>query len=656
MSLHSKTKSRLTANLCFTAIVLAGFSASAQQEAGLLSSEAAQLEDSPWVCPGEYSVERERLVFSFVQPVEFVEKAPGHYFIDFGRAAFGSISLADAKILEELSVDDYPMEIEIHLGEKRGEDDTVDRVPGGTIRYRQVLYEREEPPESPGPLGRYGGIIPAIKSDERNTGAAAILMPKGDEVLPFRYAEIIGVPGELTADMIEQVVTHYPFDESESSFVSSDQTLNELWDICKYSMKATSFCGVFVDGDRERIPYEADAYINQLGWYAAVSDMTLPRYSNEYLCQHPTWPTEWQLHVPMMFHADYMYSGETSSIEMFYDEVKAKTLYQLAREDGLISTTDGRFTPEVAEAIGIDNIRDIVDWPKFERDGYELLPYNTVVNAFHYEAMRKMIEMSAALGKEDDVAFFTERCEQVYDSFNETFFDETTGLYIDGEGSSHSAQHANLFALAFDLVPEERKPKVVAFVKSKEMAVSVYAAQYLLEALYKCGEAEHAHHLMTNDSDRSWPHMWRNIGSTVTLEAWDIKYKPNLDWNHAWGAAPMNIIPRYMLGVQPLEPGFAKVSIAPQLGALESVATTVPTVKGPISIEAKQSDDGFSLTFEIPDDVLAEISIPASENATLTVDGVVVVEEPVYQDGTFVIENVGPGEHQILSSVGRSSR
>ena len=32
----------------------------------------------------------------------------------------------------------------------------------------------------------------------------------------------------------------------------------------------------------------------------------------------------------------------------------------------------------------------------------------------------------------------------------------------------------------------------------------------------------------------------------MTLEAWDLKYKPNADWNHARGTAPANIIARYM--------------------------------------------------------------------------------------------------------------
>ena len=34
------------------------------------------------------------------------------------------------------------------------------------------------------------------------------------------------------------------------------------------------------------------------------------------------------------------------------------------------------------------------------------------------------------------------------------------------------------------------------------------------------------------------------IGSTITTEAWANIYKPNHDWNHAWGAAAANIIVR----------------------------------------------------------------------------------------------------------------
>jgi len=124
-----------------------------------------------------------------------------------------------------------------------------------------------------------------------------------------------------------------------------------------------------------------------------------------------------------------------------------------------------------------------------------------------------------------------------------TLIDPATGLYIDGEGCAHSSLHANMFPLAFGLVPAERREKVAVFMKTRGMACSVYGAQFLMDALFDNGLADHALALMTAEGDRSWIHMVKRVGTTIALEAWDMKYKPNLDWNHAWGAAPANVRP-----------------------------------------------------------------------------------------------------------------
>ncbi len=113
------------------------------------------------------------------------------------------------------------------------------------------------------------------------------------------------------------------------------------------------------------------------------------------------------------------------------------------------------------------------------------------------------------------------------------------------------------------------------------MACSVYGAQYLLEALYKGGEAEHALELMPSDSDRSWLNMLR-IGSTMTTEAWDELFKANLTWNHAWGSAPVNITARKLMGIDPLSPTFKQFRICPQPAYLEKASIRVPTIRGPI--------------------------------------------------------------------------
>ena len=55
--------------------------------------------------------------------------------------------------------------------------------------------------------------------------------------------------------------------------------------------------GLYIDGDRERIPYEADALINQLSHYALDTEYSLARNTFEHLMLHPTWPTEWHLQM-----------------------------------------------------------------------------------------------------------------------------------------------------------------------------------------------------------------------------------------------------------------------------------------------------------------------------------------------------------------------
>ena len=99
---------------------------------------------------------------------------------------------------------------------------------------------------------------------------------------------------------------------------------------------------------------------------------------------------------------------------------------------------------------------------------------------------------------------------------------------------------------------------------------------------YRAGKAYYTMELMTATHDRSWWNMIA-IGSTITLEAWDKKYKPNLDWNHAWGGAPANIIPHHTWGIAPMVPGFEVVSIRPQLSHLRNTSITVPTIRGQIN-------------------------------------------------------------------------
>jgi hypothetical protein len=118
--------------------------------------------------------------------------------------------------------------------------------------------------------------------------------------------------------------------------------LNRIWELCRYSIKATTFAGIFVDGDRERIPYEADAFLNQLSYYATSSNNQIPRATFDHLMRFGTWPTEWAYHMIFMAYADWMRTGDTVWLALRYESLRAKLLLSRLGSDGLIisSRTD----------------------------------------------------------------------------------------------------------------------------------------------------------------------------------------------------------------------------------------------------------------------------------------------------------------------------
>lgn len=574
-----------------------------------------------------------------IQPVLIINRnSRGNYFADFGRAAFGTLKVR----IESPNSDS----VVVYLGEKLFAPGSIHRNPGGTIRFRTIVIPVEKGEKW------YTVTIPHIP---RNSKYPAIVMPpEVGEVTPFRYCEIECRSAAISCKSVEQLAVNYFWDDTESSFTCADTILNKVWDLCKYSIKATTFCGIYVDGDRERIPYEADAYINQLGHYCTDREYSIGRYSHEYLMFNPTWPTEWIMHSVMMAYADYLYTGDTRSLQRLYPDLRNKTLLALAREDGLISTQTGLQDENVLRSIHIKGpIKDIVDWPMVERDGHEMPKVNTVVNAFHYESLKLMMQIARALGKSDDELFYKNRADKVYAAINRQLFDQDKQQYIDGEGSSHASLHANIFPLAFGLVPEPLIPGVAKFIRLKGMACSVYAAQFLLESLYAAGEDKAALDLMCSTGDRGWWNMIKS-GSTITLEAWDARFKPNLDWNHAWGAVPANMVTRGLWGIVPLTPGFGVAQIKPQTGGLTSSQIKVPTIRGAINCEFNTDNHTrFDLNVAIPSNMKAVVSIPvrALSHPVLFVDGKMISGK---REGNFFIVETGGGETRF--SVRNNSR
>lgn len=82
--------------------------------------------------------------------------------------------------------------------------------------------------------------------------------------------------------------------------------------------------------------------------------------------------------------------------------------------------------------------------------------------------------------------------------------------------------------------------------------------------------------------------------------------------NHGWSTWPVYLLPRYLGGVSPLEPGWSRWKCQPVLANLTSIFTSVSTSVGDIQVSLEVSiHEGIgSLAVLIPTGSVAEIFPP----------------------------------------------
>jgi len=132
-------------------------------------------------------------------------------------------------------------------------------------------------------------------------------------------------------------------------------------------------------------------------------------------------------------------------------------------------------------------------------------------------------------------------------------------------------------------------------------------------------------------------------GSTITTKAWDTRFKSNQDWNHAWGAAPANLIVRKLMGVETLTPAFEQIQIKPQPDTLRQAALNYTTLRGVVKVSFENTPERFRLSTTLPANTTGTVYLPR-KNAKGT----------VYQDGKIIKASVD-GFFWKIESLGSGS-
>ena len=190
------------------------------------------------------------------------------------------------------------------------------------------------------------------------------------------------------------------------------------------------------------------------------------------------------------------------------------------------------------------------------------------------------------------------------------------------------------------------------------MPCGTMVSQFVLQALYTGKPSDHgaaALEVLTSEAKNSWLHMMKQ-GATATMEMWTPDEKPNLTWSHVWSASPGFIIPWFLFGIQPLEPGWTKMAIKPAPGALKHGEFRLPTVNGVVIAQfSKDSHDRAALRLRVtlPLGTQARVSLPLLDptsvdrsSLAMKIDGI-MVDNCIEEDDHMTAPSVGPGEHTL---------
>ena len=258
---------------------------------------------------------------------------------------------------------------------------------------------------------------------------------------------------------------------------------------------------------------------------------------------------------------------------------------------------------------------------------------SVVATACFYRSTNLLAQIAEVLGRADDAAAYAELADRTRLAFNEH--------YVKPDGTIHSdATTVYALAIVFGLLDEdtralagERLAKLVAD-GGYHIQTGFAGTPFVTDALTGTGHLDDAYRLLLQQECPSWLYPV-TMGATTVWERWDsmlpdgtINPGEMTSFNHYALGAVADWMHRVIGGIAPLEPGYARVLVAPQPGGgLTWARASLATRRGSVAVSWRQDpDDRFTLDVDLPEGVGALVRLP---------------------DGTE--HELGSGQHQLGS-------
>ena len=453
----------------------------------------------------------------------------------------------------------------------------------------------------------------------------------------FRYVQLEGWPGDLSADALTAVVVSSDL-ERIGEFECSDELLNQLHRNVVWGTR-----GNFLD-----VPTDCPQRDERLGW---TGDLAVFAPTAAYLFDVEDFLRDWlkdlwveqqaaDSRVPYVIPDPMKYMErpkhfpphETAAI---WSDAAVWVPWALWLAYGNLQVLTDQFQSMAAH---VRRAAELLVSPRGLWDeGFQFGDWldptappdkpadakadkGVVATACLYRSARMVAQAAEILGREDEATYFADLAERTRVAFIEH--------YVQPDGTILSdAQTVYALAIVFGLL-DDQQSEAAGKRLADLVAGSGYRIQtgfagtpYVTDALTLTGHLDDAYRLLLQREVPSWLYSV-TMGATTIWERWDsmlpdgtINPGQMTSFNHYALGAVADWMHRTIGGIAPLEPGFSRVLIAPQPGGgITWARSSLDTRHGKVAVSWSVDESGvMTLDLEVPETVTAKVQLPSAE-------------------------------------------
>jgi alpha-L-rhamnosidase len=239
-----------------------------------------------------------------------------------------------------------------------------------------------------------------------------------------------------------------------------------------------------------------------------------------------------------------------------------------------------------------------------------------------------LAQMARVMGESEAGARYEQTAVRLHGASIAAFWDRQAGLFVDnlpwrGEegGGSRLSDRTLAQGILFEQCPggSVRGSADALAGCPPEMGISYPCnAGWRYQALAKAGRVGP----ILDDFRRRWATM-RSVRENLSIqEDWTAPPDSGAQWSHC-AMAPLFITYMDLAGIRPLDPGFARCRIRPQLGDLPDLRLTAQTPRGPIEFEAVRAAGGHTVRVHLPAGCEAVMVVPGQADRAVPAGGTV---------------------------------